>query len=89
MATENKYTLYVKTGCPFCAKVLRFMDENDIALPTLNTIDWPAAKDDLINIGGKMQVPCLVIDGKALYESDDIIAYMRDHLKELQAISKN
>ncbi|MDR2716000.1 MAG: glutathione S-transferase N-terminal domain-containing protein, partial [Coriobacteriaceae bacterium] len=32
----------------------------------------------LIKIGGKKQIPCLVIEGKALYESDDIIAYLGD-----------
>ena len=33
--------------------------------------------DDLRAIGGKVQSPCLIIDGKAMYESDDIIAYLR------------
>lgn len=78
------YTLYIKTGCPYCRKVMDFMNEHDIALPTMNLVEWPTAKEELVNIGGKLQVPCLVIDGKALYESDDIIAYMQDHLKELQ-----
>ena len=29
-----------------------------------------------MSAGGKVQVPCLFIDGKAMYESDDIIAYL-------------
>jgi len=36
------------------------------------------AKEELIRIGGKGQVPCLVIDGKALYESDDIIEWFKN-----------
>ncbi|MEF9841274.1 MAG: glutathione S-transferase N-terminal domain-containing protein [Raoultibacter sp.] len=33
------------------------------------------AKAALVRAGGTGQVPCLLIDGKLLYESDDIIAY--------------
>lgn len=85
-AEHHNYTLFLKTGCPFCAKVMRFMDENGIALRTLDINEWPAAADDLIELGGKCQVPCLAIDGRALYESDDIIAYMKEHLSEMQNI---
>lgn len=35
--------------------------------------------EDLINRGGKDQVPCLFIDGKPLYESDDIIKYFKEN----------
>ena len=40
----------------------------------------PGVYDELIAIGGKQQVPCLVIDGKALYESSDIVAYLRQKI---------
>jgi glutaredoxin len=30
----------------------------------------------LVSNGGKRQVPCLFIDGKPLYESEDIIDYL-------------
>lgn len=73
---EN-HTLYMKKACPYCQKVLRFMDANKINLDVRDTLQ-PGNQDDLIRIGGKKQVPCLVIDGKAMYESDDIIAYLRD-----------
>ncbi len=73
-----QYTLYVKDGCPFCAKVLDFMDEHGIVLPIMDITLEPRedAYDTLINLGGKFQVPCLDIDGTALYESSDIIAYL-------------
>ena len=37
------------------------------------------ARDALIEIGGKGQVPCLVIDGKPLYESADIVRWLEEH----------
>lgn len=75
---NEKYTLYVKAGCPFCKKVLDFMDEHHIVLPVVDVslMVHDVAYDQLINLGGKFQVPCLDIDGTAMYESDDIIAYL-------------
>lgn len=68
-------TLYYDAYCPFCKRVIAFMDANDIKLDMKEIVD-PAAKSELVNIGGKAQVPCLFIDGTPLYESDDIIAYL-------------
>ncbi|MGI6230263.1 MAG: glutaredoxin family protein [Tractidigestivibacter sp.] len=74
--SENKLELYVMTGCPYCRKVQNFMDERGISVPIHNITESAEDNDYLIENGGKRQVPCLFIDGKALYESDDIIAYL-------------
>lgn len=75
---NSQYTLFVKHGCPFCNKVLEFMDEYHIVLPLvyIDEMVHDVIYDQLINLGGKFQVPCLDIDGTAMYESDDIIAYL-------------
>ena len=44
-----------------------------------NILTDSQAKLELLEIGGKTQVPCLVIDGKALYESDDIINWLEQN----------
>ena len=36
----------------------------------------PEAAKELVQVGGKQQVPCLFIDGKPLYESLDIISWL-------------
>lgn len=77
------HTLYYKKSCPFCQKVQRFMDARGITLDMRDTLQ-PGIENDLIRIGGKKQVPCLVVRGKPLYESDDIIAYLN---KEVPAAS--
>ena len=76
-SSEANLVLYKAGWCPYCAKVLRFMEAEGIELP-LRDIDDPQVAEELIAIGGKRQVPCLVIDGVALYESDDIIAYLSE-----------
>jgi len=51
------------------------MENNGIALDKKN-ITKPAIRAELIEIGGKGQVPCLVHNGKPLYESTDIINWL-------------
>ena len=70
------YELYVMPGCPYCVKVKRFMHEHGIELPERDITADPSARETLKRVGGKVQVPCLFIDGAPLYESDDIIAYL-------------
>ncbi len=78
MAIPDNLILYVLPGCPFCHKVDHYLKANGIEIEHRSVTD-PANADDLIRIGGKKQSPCLIIDGKALYESDDIIAYLQDN----------
>ena len=42
----------------------------------------PATAEKLLSVGGKMQVPCLFIDGEPLYESMDIIKWLEEHPEE-------
>lgn len=78
--------LYSMATCPFCLKVIAFMKKHDIDVPIKDTLVNHAYRQELLNIGGKTQVPCLVIDGKALYESEDIIVWLKEHSKELKQV---
>lgn len=75
-----KLTLYYMPSCPYCQKVLRFMKDNDLQLPMKDIRAEEENRAELVKIGGKGQVPCLVIDGKPMYESGDIIEWMGEHL---------
>ena len=46
------HTLYYKKSCPFCVKVLRFMEANDITMDKRDTLQ-PGNEQDLIRVGGK------------------------------------
>ena len=56
MPYMENHTLYYKKQCPFCQKVLRFMDDNKITMDTRDTLQ-PGNQNDLVRIGGKKQVP--------------------------------
>jgi glutathione S-transferase len=72
-------TLYHFLGCPYCQRVRDFLSKEKISVPMKDTQENPANRDELIKIGGLPQVPCLVIDGKALYESLDIIEWFKEN----------
>lgn len=75
---KSMLTLYVKTGCPFCHKILATGEELGITFEEKNIADAAIAAE-LIVRGGKRQVPYLVDSERniEMYESDDINAYLR------------
>ncbi|RCW50604.1 MULTISPECIES: glutaredoxin family protein [Halanaerobium] len=75
--------LYYYPTCPYCRKVTKFIDKNDLNEVELKNINQDQkAESELIEVGGKRQVPCLFIDGEPLYESDDIINWLKSNLVE-------
>lgn len=79
MNTTHKLELFMKPTCPYCIKVMNFMSENNITIPLRDIVADESAAETLVAVGGKRQVPCLFIDGKPLYESGDIIEWLRDN----------
>ena len=78
----SQLLLYYIPTCSFCLKVLQFMRQNNITIPLKNRDENPQIQRELVKLGGSTQVPCLVIDGKALYESEDIIAWLKANYKQ-------
>lgn len=73
------YKLFVGTVCPYCKKVENFMKEENIELEIVNINENRDAMLELIDKGGKRQVPCLYHDGVYLYESEDIIKFLKEN----------
>lgn len=73
------YRLYILKQCPFCKKVLRFMEKNDINIEILD-IEEGKNRDELEKLGGMVQVPALRMGDKIMYESGDIIKYFKENL---------
>ena len=75
-----KLELYMFDTCPFCRRVLKYLDESgrtDVELHNIHKSE--ADRQRLIEVGGVEQVPCLFIDGVPMYESLDIIAWLKAH----------
>ena len=84
---KNKHhsvTLYIHAGCPFCQKVLDYLEEMSKTLPIKNLKAHPEFQKELFNLTGKNEHPCLVVDEEALFESKTIILWLEEHKKCLE-----
>tara|TARA_B100001996_G_scaffold369611_1_gene343210 strand:- start:573 stop:944 length:372 start_codon:yes stop_codon:yes gene_type:complete len=84
-AITSNMEIYEFRACPFCVRVRRFMKKNNISILTKDARKNKEYADELINGGGKLQVPCLYIkkegdNPKWLYESKDIIVFLSKEL---------
>ena len=70
--------LFILESCPYCQKVIKFLDSNNMKYNAINIAN-KESENSLIQIGGKRQVPFLVDTDRniQMYESDDIIEYLK------------
>ena len=72
--------LYQFRACPFCIKVRRHLHRLNVPVALVEAGQGTAAREELLEQGGKKQVPCLRIDSAEgvqwLYESSAIIEYL-------------
>lgn len=71
--------LYYSPYCYYSHKVLNFLKNIHKMIPLKDVIHDANAKAELKEKGGKLQVPCLFINGHPLYESDHIILWLTEH----------
>ena len=71
--------LYSRGSCPYCQRVLGYLRRIHKTIPVKDIGRSPQYANELLQVGGKQQVPCLVINGKPLYESKDIIKWLESH----------
>lgn len=82
----HELTLYFKPTCPYCQKVIDYLELNKMSINMKNVNESSEIREELIKIGGKGQVPCLIVDGKAMYESDDIIQWLNTNCQDNEGI---
>ena len=74
--------LFHKWQCPYSARVRDFVDEHRLGdrIEYVEIHEVEGAQDELARMTGKAQVPCLVIDGKPMLESNEIVEWLRQNL---------
>lgn len=79
-----KLELYHFESCPYCAKVRNYIDKIGVKsqVQYFDILKDQSAHDRLVALNDDEQVPVLVIDGKPMLESDDIIAWLKEHFKK-------
>ena len=76
--------LFILETCPYCKKVIDYMKENNIKFHKFDTINSDNVLR-LLSIGGKDKVPFLYNEttNDKVYESDEIIKYLRKNLEQV------
>ncbi len=74
-------TLYHKPSCPFCQRVFQMAENLKVEFDLKDVSEDDSALAELLEKGGKKQVPFLVDTEKniSMYESVDIIDYIREN----------
>jgi len=80
-------TLYYSPQCPYSKKVLSYLKQSGIKIPMKNVRGDSAARDELQQRGGHLVVPCLIVNGEAIYDSNDIIDWLSAHQEDLSKSS--
>jgi glutaredoxin len=77
----SRMALYQFNLCPFCVKTRRKVRRLGLNIETRDARNDPKWNTELVNEGGKYQVPCLRVvkdngDVQWIYESSDITDYL-------------
>lgn len=79
-----KLELFMFETCPYCVRVFKEIERSgrtDVEMFNIHKDE--EARKRLIQVGGREQVPCLFIDGKPMYESLDIVRWLKNHPQEV------
>jgi len=84
---SKKLALYQFNTCPFCIKVRREITRLSLNIEKYDALNDQTARAELAQNGGQIKVPCLRItdaSGKHtwMYESGDIITYLRERFAD-------
>ncbi len=71
--------LYKFDSCPYCRRVLRTLGDLHVDVELRDTRDDRHNGTLLYEQTGRTQVPCLFIDGVPLFESRDIVDWLRSY----------
>ncbi|MEK7149354.1 MAG: glutaredoxin [Patescibacteria group bacterium] len=72
--------LYTKTGCPWCAGVLKLFREKNVLFEEREVLGNPEYFKELVQKSGQTKTPTLDIDGHIIADSDAdaVSAYLHE-----------
>ncbi|HEY0964762.1 MAG TPA: glutathione S-transferase N-terminal domain-containing protein [Candidatus Paceibacterota bacterium] len=85
------FILYYKPTCSFSERVIQMAKNLNVSLDLRDISESEEALAELLEKGGAEKTPFFVDTetGVSMYESSDIIDYMREHGKQVSPIAVN
>jgi len=86
-------SLYQFKRCPFCVRTRRHIHKLNLPIEYRDASRGSAYRDELEKEGGEIKVPCLRIEENGetqwMYESAEIIAFLRERFGDENSLSAN
>ena len=82
--SEIASRLFVKTGCPWCAAAVDYLDQHQINYTKINVTESSEAMDEMVRLSAQSKAPTLDWDGDIL--ADFGIEELEPFLKEKGAL---
>ena len=79
-----KIDLFYYDECFFCQKVLREIKNLNIKVSYRHIYEDQTNLQILLEKTGRKTTPCLFINGEPMFESDDIIEWLRENHSKLE-----
>ncbi len=79
-----KLELFYYDACPFCGFVLNEINKLSIKVDYKNILEDQESRSRLESDTGRRTVPCLYIDNKPMFESQDIIQWLNKNADKLE-----
>lgn len=74
--------LYVRFECPYCVKVIDFAKSTELKegedYILIESSKGTPGREKILEVGGQHQVPFLIDGDTSMYESNDIINYLKN-----------
>lgn len=71
--------LFFTESCPYCVEPINYIKANNLEVELVDATHDKEAKLEIIKTGGKIQVPMLSINGQAMYESQEILKWLKEN----------
>lgn len=86
MNAQDLPILYVKTGCPYCEEVLKFLGEHGVSFRQINVTEDKAGFAEMQKKSGQTKAPTLDWRGKILadFGVEELVPFLRDHNVKLE-----
>lgn len=81
-----KLDLYYYDSCPFCQIVLKTIKNLNLLVDFKNIHLDESNLQRLLKDTGRRTVPCLYIDGNPMFESLDIVAWLKKNADNLEKV---
>ena len=79
-----KLELFYYDACPFCAFVLNEIRDLGIKVDYCNILEDEKHLNRLVSDTGRRTVPRLYIDNKPMFESQDIVNWLKDNAAKIE-----